>query len=80
MKALSKLYIPLSLIIISFFFIGFKPIESDLIIGKWQENTGVRTIEIYKKGNLIYGKILENKHADDDGLKLGLEMIQVLSY
>ena len=59
---------------------GFKPIDADLIVGKWQEETNIRTIEIYKKGGLFYGKILENKHAEEDGLEPGVEMMQGFAY
>jgi uncharacterized protein (DUF2147 family) len=79
MKNILKFYILLPLIIV-LLFAGFKPSEADKILGKWQESTEVRTIEIYKKGGMFYGKILENKHADEDGLKPGVEMMQGFSY
>jgi uncharacterized protein (DUF2147 family) len=45
----------------------------DRIIGKWKNPTGEKTMEIYKKNELFYGKIVEDA---DRELPLGLMILK----
>ncbi|MBK0384495.1 hypothetical protein I5M32_16130 [Pedobacter sp. SD-b] len=38
--------------------------QKDAITGKWQEESKVKTIEIYKANDEYFWKILTNKHQD----------------
>ncbi len=52
----------------------------DDIIGKWQEADGVRTIQIYKVNDHFFGKILKNKHQQNDQLTPGTVMMEDFTY
>jgi uncharacterized protein (DUF2147 family) len=43
---------------ILFYFGYYTPIDADAIIGKWENPDGGRKIEIFKKDNLYFGKII----------------------
>jgi uncharacterized protein (DUF2147 family) len=54
--------------------------NEDAIVGKWKEESGVRTIEIYKSGNEFFGKIINNKHESEDQLTPGTVIMDNFIY
>lgn len=82
MKRINKGFSICFLFLIFFSFCSFINIEQkeDAILGKWTEESGVRTIEIYKSGNEFFGKILSNKHESEDQLTPGTVMMDNFIY
>ncbi|OAQ41831.1 hypothetical protein A5893_01565 [Pedobacter psychrophilus] len=79
MKKINRILPLLFLILISLSISSFVNIKhqqkEDSILGKWEEESSVRTIEIYKSGDEYFGKILTNKHQDEDQLTPGTIMM-----
>ncbi len=84
MKKINKRLYLYILILISFSICSFVNIKitqkEDSILGKWEEESGVRTIEIFKSGNEYFGKILTNKHQEEDQLTPGTIMMDNFTF
>lgn len=62
----------LKLVTLSFLLLAcFSIVDSDQIIGKWQNPDENRQIEIFKEGGLYYGKIHWLKDTKDNKVKKG---------
>ena len=82
---MKKVYKILSFTLLFLMFLSFSSFlnitqNEDAIVGKWTEESGVRTIEIYKSGNEFFGKILNNKHESEDQLTPGTVMMDNFIY
>lgn len=59
---------------------AFKTPPADAIVGKWKEESGVKTIEIYPSGEGFSGKIIANEREEEDKLTVGTMIMENFIY